>query len=364
MKSKFKVYGIYMPIFLIVLPLVVALGTVACIKYLEPSGYFSNSLISNIANGITLGAVIFFLSYIITARKDMRFIPSFASPLNYGPCAIVGTALLFVAVHLFTLTDFSGKNGFIGTYVFILAIFALLAVAYFAISAVSVKRRSIRRSDYGILVLIFICAYVAYIFFDGNTPINSPIKIISQMSALAVAVFFLYETRLSLGRERWRPYVAFSFIAALLSAYSSIPAIIVYFVSGKVINISIYETVLTFAFFIFTMFKLFLVGELVPERSSKVVEGIIEYANARAEELAPAEEEAPAEEDEADENQMSIADIDLEAEVIDAPTVEEGFLLEQETPLTEETITEEPEKDAEEAEIQTPEEEEKDDSKE
>ena len=106
---------------------------------------------------------------------------------------------------------------------------------------------------------------------------------------------------------------------------------ITYFINGKIVSISIYETVLTFSFFIFTLFKLLLVKELVEERSSDIVKKLISYANARQEELTPIDEEAPDNSEIEDENQLSISDITVEAEVIDAPTAEESFFYDYES---------------------------------
>ena len=288
MRSRLRIYGIYLPIYLLLLIATSVLGSVACTSYLLEDGYFSDYLLYTITNWIVVGATVFFLSYIFTARKDMRFIPSFSSPLNYGPCAIVSAALAFVAVHLISESGIL-KESFNGLTLAV-GILALVSIIYFAVSAISVKRRSIRRSDFGIIVLIFLCCYVAFIFFDTSSALNSPIKTVTLMAVLAILVFFLYETRISLGREMWRQYIAFGFIASLLSAYASIPALIMYFVKGRIIGISIYETILLFSFFVFSTFKLFLVGELVPANSSKVVDSLIASAKERIAELTPDEE--------------------------------------------------------------------------
>ncbi len=296
MRSKLRIYGIYLPVYLLLLIATSVLGSVACTSYLMTDGYFSDYLLYNITNWIAVGATVFFLSYIFTARKDMRFIPSFSSPLNYGPCAIISAALTFVAVHLVSESGIL-KKSFNGLTLAV-GILALLSIIYFAVSAISVKRRSIRRSDFGIIVLIFLCCYVAFIFFDTSSALNSPMKTVTLMAVLAILVFFLYETRISLGREMWRQYIAFGFIASLLSAYASIPALIMYFVKGRIIGISIYETILLFSFFVFSTFKLFLVGELVPEKGSKVVDSLIASAKERIAELTPDDEQVPETNDE------------------------------------------------------------------
>ena len=303
MKSKFKIHGIYMIAYLLLLPTLVTLGAIACINHLGDDGYFTTETIANVGAVGLAAASIFLLTYIIWARKSIDLIPSFTSPLNYGPCAVMAAALVFISAHLILKAGVLG--GELDVFTLVTGVLALLSVIYFTISAISVKRRSIMRSDLGIIVLVFLCAYIAYIFFDNGTPINAPIKTATMMAFLFFSLFFLYETRLSLGREKWHFYVAFAFISSLISAYASIPALIMYATTGKAVGISIYETVLVFAFFVFSTFKLFLVGELVPEKGSNVVNKLIASATARINELAPEEPEAE-EIEELDENQFSI----------------------------------------------------------
>ena len=308
MKSKFKIYGIYMIVYLLLLPTLVTLGAVACMNHLGEDGYFTVTTLADIANVGVTAAALFLFTYVFSADKKVKLIPSFTSPLNYGPCAVMAAALVFISVHLVSGSRLS--DGGIDAFSLAVGALALISVIYFAVSAISVKRRSIMRSDFGIIVLVFLCLYIAYIFFDNGTPINAPIKTATMMAFLFFSLFFLYETRLSLGREKWHFYVAFAFISSLVSAYASIPALVVYMIKGEVIGISIYETVLVFAFFLFATFKLFLVGELVPENGSNLVKKIIESAKARIDELAPEEPmaEENSEEDEIDENQFSILD--------------------------------------------------------
>ena len=343
MNNKNKIHGIYLPTLLLSLPIVIMLRTIACITSLEPSGYFKNYILVNISDTIVLLLSIFFISFLFTGRKDMRFIPSFSSPLSYGPAAITGASLFFIAFHLFSVGSISKESDFLAKYTVILGISALLAIIYFVASGLSIKRRSIKRADFGILVLVFLCMYIIYIFFDRNTPINTPAKIIDELAFLSTALFFLYETRLSLGRERWRPYITYAFISTLLAGYSAIPSLITYFATGRIVSISIYETVLTLSFFVFSLFKLVLVRELVEEKNSSIVKKLIHYSNERQEELTPVEQtdtEAYIE----DENQLSISDITVEAELIDAPTAEESFFLEPEpTPIDQSAVWQNPE---------------------
>lgn len=333
MKNKAKLFGIYLPIFLILLPATVALRTIACLKDYD-GWYFSDKLLINIANVALVAGVIFFLTYIWTARKDISLVPSFSSAAHYIPGGVVSVALVFVAVELFitakdkfAVIDPLSSNRVYQIVMAVLtlaaSLLALAAISYFVSSSINPKRRSVRHSDFAIITTVFFCIYVAMMYFDTIVPINSPIRITDQMAFLASTLFFLYEARLSLGRERWRHYVAYGFIASLLTAYSSIPSLIYYFVNGHTLtprsalgDLCLYDAVLLFAIFIFITAKLLLTGMLVPDRTSPLVEKIIESADARAAELATlnaVEEEEiaeSAEEARADGERAEVTDID------------------------------------------------------
>ena len=196
-------------------------------------------------------------------------------------------------------------------------ILAMASACYFTVSTFIIRRRSMKRADLGIIVLVFICAYVAYLYFSTTLPINAPNKVIDQMAYLGAALFFLYETRLSLGREKWRAYIACGFIAALLLAYSSIPSLVLYFARGRIMSDSIYETALSFALLFFTLSKLLLTTVLVEDKESPVVTKIIEASKKRSKEIALLNKDTDAlaaeSTESGDENQISITDMEYTA---------------------------------------------------
>ena len=338
MKKKARLLGIYLPIFIVILIATVTLKTIAALTSLNRYGYYESSVIINIAHITIVCSVFFFLTYVWTARSGIKLLPSFSSPLNYIPAGLVSTALLFLARHLFLIAKDSFSEWYeiyriwnqnyaglpalrpafpmLALITLICSILAIASIVYFIMSSIFEKRISARRASYGIVTLLFFSVYVAFIYFDATLPINAPNKICDQMAYLATAVFFLYETRLSMGREKWRPYIAFGFIASILTAFSSIPALIVYFVDGITISNTLYETVLTFTLFLFITMKLSLTSVLVEDKESPVVTEIIKYADKREFEINPPKEEETTEESEepeADENQITISDINDEA---------------------------------------------------
>ena len=143
------------------------------------------------------------------------------------------------------------------------------------------------------------------LYFMTETPINSVNKLTDQMAFLFAAIFFLYETRISLGTDKWRAYVSFGAIAALLCAYSSIPALLTYFIKGEVISASIEESAFVFCLFLFIMARLILTAAL-PEASDACEVAIMdELARAREKRPCESEEVTP----EGEEGQISITDL-------------------------------------------------------
>ena len=306
--KKNRLLGIYLPLYILLAIASVTLKTIGAFYNLDRYGYYGGAVVMTIANLLVTAGAVFFLTYTLFSKKDIRLIPSFSSPMNYVPSGIAGAALVFIAVYLFGKANQLETN-YIALFA---AILAIASVAYFLLATVYEKRISARRASFGIIFLLFITLYVAYLYFDTALPINAPNKVVDQTAYLFIALFFLYEIRLSMGREKWRMYIAFGFIAALLSAYSAIPALIVYFIDGRVISNSIYESILTAALFIFISSKILLTVSLTEDRECAFVSGLKLSAAERDLELnPPAVEEADAadEKKEDDENQLSIIDI-------------------------------------------------------
>ena len=314
MKKLINLYGIYLPIFLLALPLTVALRTVALFTDLTQYGHFGNDILITIAGWVVVAAVLFFVSYMWLGKKDIALIPSFSSPANYIPAGLVAITLAMLGTHILIINskiDFTVASTYTKVISTATPILALVSVVYFLLSSILIARRSMQRSDFGIITLLFICMYIAYIYFDTSLPINAPTRITDEIAFLGIAMFFLGETRLSLGRESWRRYIAFAFIGATVTAYSAIPNLIYYFARKETLSLSIYESLLTLAFFIFIISKIFLTPMLTKDKNSSIVDKIIAAAATRQEMLEPAKpEEIPTEDDknagETDENQITI----------------------------------------------------------
>ena len=117
MKNKARLFGIYLPIFVLALLSTVTLRTLALLfDFNIKSGYFDDKLMINAANALLVGTVIFMLTYAFTAKKNMRLIASFSSLTSYIPSALTIGALLFLSAYLLRiffaiLTSMQGYPG-------------------------------------------------------------------------------------------------------------------------------------------------------------------------------------------------------------------------------------------------------------
>ena len=106
---------------------------------------------------------------------------------------------------------------------------------------------------------------------------NSHAKIVDQMAILFAALFMLYEARISLGREMWRGYAAFGLMAKALSSYASIPNLILYFVKGYTVSLSIELSTFIFTLSVFAFMRLILATRLSEDNEDLATESLNEY---------------------------------------------------------------------------------------
>ena len=279
----------------------VTLRTIACLYSLENgTGYFEKGALTTISDPIIWGVVILSFSYLFVASKT-ELHPNFSTAATYVPTGILGASTLFLGARILSRTittsyypllsveALTNPSTLLSLVAFILSI---IAIGYFFFNVYTTESKTEVRAAFAVGIIAFFAIYAMLIYFDTSLPLNSNGKIINQMAYLFAAMFFLYEARISLGREMWRSYSAFALAAAALSAYSSIPALITYYVKGYVIFgtqrgafTSIEEYMLTFALFIYIVAKLAITISLKEDSRNDYADAIVAYAEAREAEV-------------------------------------------------------------------------------
>ena len=281
MNKNSKITATYLAIMIIMLIPLVVMRTVASVTDLDYTWgtFFGGGLIRVSGIALAIGAVLLF-TYVFFADRISATL-SFSSPLTYLPSGIVGAALIFLTVLL--LKEKLPLNNSPRLLILGCVLFALLAVGHFFLNALFTEARVELRAYFSLFTVIFLSLYATYLYFEKSLPVNATNKLADQLAYLFSSIFFLYEARISLGRDKWRAYGAFGLIAALFTAYSSIPSLITYLINGEIISNSIEENILTFTLFIFITARLILLATVKEKSGSPIIDAMQEYARRREE---------------------------------------------------------------------------------
>ena len=303
MNKNSKRLGIYLSIMLLATSVATALRTVACTRELNyTSGLFKDNSLIRVSDTIIILLVIGMLSYVFVAsRINLR--ASFSTSATYVPTGILGVATAFIGVKLFTYALNVCNYRFFSKEVFTLkvpaalvgmiaAMLAFLSIAHHFFNAFTTESQDTTRAYFTVATIAFLAFYAIEVYLDTSLSVNDSCKVVRQMAFMFSAAFFLYEARISLGREMWRLYTAFGLIAASLTAYASIPCIITYYVNGLTIGsvsakslASLEEYLLLLALFIFIVSRLCLTALLKEEKENELIKMLSEYAANREEKV-------------------------------------------------------------------------------
>lgn len=294
MNKNSRRLGLYILLMLLISAAAVTLRTLACVNNMEGDLiYFGNDTLA-LASGIVIaaGAVLLLTSAAVLYKSPLR--ASFTSPLTYIPTAAVCVSLLALIFTLWgnalTITSYLPFDNAIRDPIFILnvlsSICAALSVVHFVLTAILTERHRQLRAYFALGTILFACFYTALLYFENTMPINAPTEIVDEMAYLMVAIFFLYEARISLGREMWRGYSAFGLVAALLTAYASIPELLTYLIEGKLLSLSLESSVFLFTAFLFIFSRLILSVFAREDGEHRSISVLRKFAERRESELA------------------------------------------------------------------------------
>ena len=307
MKNKNRALLMFLPVTVLTL-LAIVLRTIACSRELDvATGYFKNPALYT-ASGIIIVLISAVLLVSLALKSEPQHLrPTFRGALTYVPSGLVAISLLFVIIDMLSYIA-DGLGAIFTSAVFtnpayltalLTALLAIAAIAYFALSVFISPSRNLLRAELGILASLSFAMLAAFLFFQPELQINHPAKVLDEMTFLALAIFFMQETRISLSRENWKHYFVFGAIASVLTAYSSIPALVYYAFSGNMISENLPRTLLAFSLLIFTVSRLIVATRLDEDKPSGFALAID----------TPATEETPADGEEDASPQISIEDI-------------------------------------------------------
>lgn len=98
---------------------------------------------------------------------------------------------------------------------------AVPAAVYFIITAMSRHPKKTVLIICGFFTVVWAALYLMCIYFDMSSPLNSPIRILNQLSLITIMLYFTFEIRYLLDKPRPRLYIPTSLLAMLFISLSS-----------------------------------------------------------------------------------------------------------------------------------------------
>lgn len=190
-----------------------------------------------------------FFRDLLSARKAKTTLPLlFAS----------GFAALSVVVWLFTFVfDFFRQtfSSIATVFGILLIVFGILAVCYFIFSAIPScgQKQAIL---FGMGTSAFALVYAFFAYFDTAFALNSPIKLLDQVTVLVLLFFFLAEIRFRFGAISEAVFIPVCMTATVFAASGGIGALVYNVVTGQPLIVNTMHDFLLFGMAIYTAARL------------------------------------------------------------------------------------------------------------
>ena len=302
MNTNSKRLGIYLGVMHLATTVATTMRSIAYVMHLDyASGFFTDKSLVTVSDAIIVLTVLGMFSYLFAARINLR--ASFSTSATYVPTGILGAASAFLGMRIFSYASANSNYRIftkellslsgVTTLIAVLAgVLAFVSIAYHFFNAFVTESKDVTRAYFSIVAIAFLALYAVMIYTDNSISLNATGRAPRQTAFLFTAIFFLYESRISLGREKWRIYTAFGLAAAALTAYVSVPAIVVYFTDKVIVSASGYKSLASIeeylfllAAFIFILARLCLTITLKEEKENELVKALANIALAREAEV-------------------------------------------------------------------------------
>ena len=304
MNTNSKRLRIYLAIMMVLTAAATTLRSIACVIHLDyTSGFFTDKSLLTVANVIITATAIGMFSYLFVAER-INLLASFSTGATYVTTGVLGVATAFLGTSIISFVSIASRyssrqssiisaDKYLPIVGVICAALAFASIAHHFFNAFITESRAEIRAYFALASISFLGLYAMLIYLDPTLAIGESTKILRLIAFLLSALFFLYEARISIGREMWRVYTAFGLAAASLTAYASIPAIITYFINGELVSyatgrslVSLEEYMLLLALCIFITARLFITAGLREDIENKFIKTFKAYAGEREREIA------------------------------------------------------------------------------
>lgn len=232
--GKLKIY-LYSALALSTLAMI--LTTLSYLFAFDSIGYFSNTILPAITNALCLAAAVWFIASLFVIPKDALDGATPTTLVN----SICATPFCLWALFLggFLLYAYlehqSNPRGIVMMFsngapmpVMLASVFLLISGIYFALTWLPRMQKRTETVVLGLFVPLAAVLLISLTYFDFLVPLNSPVKLHFQLSAVLFILFSVYELRALAEKPRPRVYFALAMLTVFFSSVSSVPQIVAY----------------------------------------------------------------------------------------------------------------------------------------
>ena len=263
-KTK-KAYRIYLSFAILFALALTAVRSYAVLRYYDlESRYFElGAALPNVVHALAWLSLIFALLVPLTLGKGKLSAPPirFHLPTAFTSALVAFLLIAFATLHISDIGEAFLSDKAIDFRPFISLVVSVIAAAIgsvsFILSASFAREISAKKAITTLCVVVFAAFYSTILYFDRRVNYNDPQYVLAEMTLVAIAFFFLFESRLALARPKPATRVGLGLTAMILAFSSSVPNLLFYLVNRKPIFENPMHDFLIFAFALYILARLF-----------------------------------------------------------------------------------------------------------
>lgn len=237
--QNLKLYKIYLLFTLIASIVCAVVRTIALAKYYEEGAHSYMQDTPSFISALTPALIILFCAVIasfffLIPKGSVKRLPyDNTTLLSKCASALPALALLILTALLLLLSAgsdssislnsaFKGGLSLFGASHLLSVIGAVFTAAYFMLDVLEKKRSALL----SLSMFVFSAFYALRVYFDMSTLLSSPIRLMTILSACALILFSVLETRTVTGKSASRLYIAGAMVTVLVTFTSAIPSLV------------------------------------------------------------------------------------------------------------------------------------------
>ena len=207
-----------------------------------------------IALALMTVTVLLLLTRPLVMRGEYDSVPV-RRPLTRLTALLSAVGTIFFSIGFFGLSSDMARAGIRTAEIAarIAAVAAIPGVLYLLLSAVILLEISSLRALCGMSLSVSMTAAAATLYFEPDMALNAPQKMLPMVALLSLSLFFLSDTRFSLGNAKYRSFHLTANIATLFTAVTATGAFMYLTATGEFtfLNGNFYFPILAFFLYVF-----------------------------------------------------------------------------------------------------------------